>query len=243
MWEWVKVTYDTPEEQTLFLLGIFPLLVSNFSCHFYSWKHWALIYNFTLILGLHVTYLILAFFFCWWTVSSFLCENKCPEFHLLYDMKPAGKTPGTRVSQMLLELALLWNVPHWATHEKAKITQDSNLVKSENEIEMCLFLWSKTIYTNIFSIKQKYRQSSLSWSNRLTQGTERAAFQLKTYYVPGIGQTVLQTISSFTPPNNFMKLLFPFYRWGNWEPERFNPASRCWTRVSTSVWPKLLSAL
>lgn len=116
-WRWPMIL---PRSRLSLFWAFFPPLLSIFSCYLYSWKHWALIYNFTLILGLLVTYLILGFFFCWWTVSSFLCENKCPEFHLLYDMKPAGKTPGTRVSQMLLELALIWNAPHGATHEKAK---------------------------------------------------------------------------------------------------------------------------
>ena len=64
MWQWVKVTYELPRSR-LSLWGILFPLISIFSCYLYSWKHWALIYNFPLILGLLVTHLILVFFFCW----------------------------------------------------------------------------------------------------------------------------------------------------------------------------------
>ena len=64
MWEWVKVTYELRRSR-LSLVGILSPLISIFGCYLYSWKHWALIYSFPLILGLLVTHLILVFFFCW----------------------------------------------------------------------------------------------------------------------------------------------------------------------------------
>lgn len=64
MWEWVKMTYELPRSRLSLFWALSPL-IAIFSCFLYSWKHWALIYNFTLILGLLVTYLILVFFLGW----------------------------------------------------------------------------------------------------------------------------------------------------------------------------------